>query len=121
MAEPWPPAPVGVSGRVVLRLLGLKLATIQLDLTIHALHRVVRWVEAAGQVESVPQRKPERKGVTGAGAPLTAWSAGAPRRAGRPTHSGSRAGNGSGPAEGELREILQLLDQTSEMLEAPAR
>jgi hypothetical protein len=97
MPEPWPPAPVGISGRVVLKLLGLKLAVITLDLAIVAKHRFAQWVEAAEAGEQ--------------GQPL---SPGAGSHAARPalTGNGQRTAN-----DGELEEILQLLDKTSKLLD----
>ena len=136
MTEPWPPAPVGVSGSVVLRLLGMKLATIRLDLAIYATDRLARWLEATDA--PAPRPPIERIGHAPAAnrrfrPPNVAGSAGssvrtrasrtalpsAPRRdAGRPRHARELPRNGAATTEqGELREILQLLAKTSKMLE----
>lgn len=123
MTEPWPPAPVGVSGSVVLRLLGLKLATIRLDLVIYATDRLARWLAAGHEL-------PVDAPTTGLGAAPPARPAS--RRPTRPPPasipasgsdggSGRRAelsrGNGASVAQGDLREILQLLTRTSKLLE----
>lgn len=134
MTEPWPPAPVGVSGSVVLKLLGMKLATIRLDLVIYAAQRLARWVEAGDQAGMTseglrgPARadrrfRPRHEAGFAAGSvparPSRTASIPAPRReGGRPRPASELPRDGGGPAEqGELREILQLLAKTSKMLE----
>lgn len=102
MPEPWPPVPVGISGRVVLKLLGLKLAVISLDLAIVAKHRFAQWVEAVevgGQEEGL--------------------SSGSELRRSRPdlTTATATANGRQTAADRELEEILQLLDKTATMLD----
>jgi hypothetical protein len=114
MTEPWPPAPVAISGTVVLKLLGVKLAVITLDLAIVAKHRLARWVEAGGQVHTVSPGAglDELRGERIA-------SVGAPHREAQGLRLNPRLkGDGQGPAgDGQLEEILHLLEKTSKMLE----
>jgi hypothetical protein len=81
----------------VLKLLGLKLAVITLDLAIVAKHRFAEWVEA---VEA-----------GGSGQTLSP-------RDGSHALRPSLTGNGKRTAaDGELEEILEMLDKTAKMLD----
>jgi len=119
MSEPWPPAPVEITGRVVLKLLGVKLAVITLDLAIAARHRFALWERAGGQVHAISPGA----GMDELRGERTASIEARHREA---RHSGARGlrrhpelrGNGQGPADDDqLEEILQLLEKTSKMLE----
>jgi hypothetical protein len=95
MTEPWPPEPVEISGKVVARILGLKLATVTLDLRIVARDRFSRWIEPESRHYVATSALPVRS-----------------------HRASTQLGNGERSiGQGDLQEILQLLDKTSRLLE----
>jgi hypothetical protein len=117
MTDPWPPVPVRISGGVVLRLARWELVTITLDLAIVATHRIARWVGAVDQARATSPVDPLARPAS-----PDEWTlaASTPDREAQLLAGLSllQASNGDGaPEDGELREILDLLDKTSHMLD----